>query len=117
VVGSRLRSTKCPARVQFFANPEAQQTIYSKIAFFISGSSSSWGIARTSPTNSRDGESPSQRLAFSWMPLTEELVTAPQGNASTTPSIWLGASLGMSLDLRRARRAYYYLHSANHFCR
>jgi hypothetical protein len=43
--------------------------------------------------------SPILSLSCAWMPLTEEIVTEPQGNASTTPSIWLGASLGMSLEL------------------
>ena len=39
------------------------------------------------------------RATLAWVPLTHELIGVPQGNVATTPSIWLGASIGMSLEL------------------
>jgi hypothetical protein len=45
------------------------------------------------------GLAPILRATLAWVPLTHELIGVPQGNVATTPSIWLGASIGMSLEL------------------
>jgi hypothetical protein len=45
------------------------------------------------------GLAPVLRLSCAWMPFTEELVSVPQGNVARTPSLWIGAGLGMSLEL------------------
>jgi hypothetical protein len=38
-------------------------------------------------------------LRCSWLPLTQELTAVPAGNVAATPSLWLGASVGVSLGL------------------
>lgn len=45
------------------------------------------------------GLAPIVSLRCAWFPLTQELATAPEGNLGNTPSFWIGAELGMSLEL------------------
>jgi hypothetical protein len=45
------------------------------------------------------GLAPIVRLTFAWVPVTGELVAAPQGHVAATPSLWFGVALGMSLEL------------------
>ena len=45
------------------------------------------------------GLAPLVGLSCAWLPWTQELVAAPQGNVATTPSLWFGATLGVSLEL------------------
>lgn len=56
-------------------------------------------IGLTASPRALAGVAPVLSLLCAWLPLTQELVAAPQGNVALTPSIWFGAALGMSLEL------------------
>jgi hypothetical protein len=45
------------------------------------------------------GLAPFASMRCAWFPVTQELATAPQGNLGNTPALWVGAELGMSLEL------------------
>ncbi len=47
----------------------------------------------------RFGLAPIAGVRCAWFPFTQELATAPQGNLGNTPSLWIGAELGVSLEL------------------
>jgi hypothetical protein len=53
----------------------------------------------TASTRALGGLGPFLRATFAWVPLSHEVIAVPQGNVATTPSLWLGASIGMSLEL------------------
>jgi hypothetical protein len=42
---------------------------------------------------------PIASVRCAWFPLTQELAAAPQGSLGNTPSFWIGAELGISLEL------------------
>jgi hypothetical protein len=45
------------------------------------------------------GLAPIAGVRAAWFPLTQELAAAPQGNLGSTPYLWIGAELGVSLEL------------------
>lgn len=53
----------------------------------------------TASSGALAGLEPILRLTLAWIPVTEELAVAPQGDVAATPSLWLGGALGMSLEL------------------
>jgi hypothetical protein len=44
------------------------------------------------------GFAPFVELRVDWFPLAQEIAAAPQGNLGNTPSLWIGAALGMSWE-------------------
>jgi hypothetical protein len=56
-------------------------------------------VGLTASPHALAGLAPILSLSGAWMPLTQELVAAPQGDVAKTPSLWFGAALGMSLEL------------------